>query len=267
MTEKKTLAERFPQLSQLSVNRDWYARDEVQALFKALNDAEYERDANKAANIEWQEKTEWVQKQAAFPFPQWGMHRADVMTKYIEHLQAELVEMTNQYVDRTAALSFASQRAEKAEAVRPICVRQAIDNMENHDYCDSINVAYKYGWNDAIKAAGITVKSADGELAAIRGAAVPIYQYCKGTSPRYSSWADINIHEYLDRTNAGEDTRILFTHPAPPVVVLPKRVKVARFVGHSLKATYRDEHRPEEIIQAMRDAGIIVKSAEGEVGE
>lgn len=50
------------------------------------------------------------------------------------------------------------QAARRAAEVRPICVRQAIKNMEHHEYCDSINVAYKHGWNDAIKAAGGTVE-------------------------------------------------------------------------------------------------------------
>jgi len=29
-----------------------------------------------------------------------------------------------------------------------ICVRQAIANMEKHEYSDTTNVAYKQGWND-----------------------------------------------------------------------------------------------------------------------
>lgn len=33
-----------------------------------------------------------------------------------------------------------------------ISVHEAIDNMENHEICTSINVAYKHGWNDCRKA-------------------------------------------------------------------------------------------------------------------
>lgn len=63
------------------------------------------------------------------------------------------------YEERIAIIDeLIARRAADEQAVRPICVRQAIANMENHDYCDSINVAYKYGWNDAIKSAGGTIE-------------------------------------------------------------------------------------------------------------
>lgn len=45
-------------------------------------------DAKPALN-EWLEKTEWVQKRRDWPFPPYGMHRADVMRRYIEHLEAK----------------------------------------------------------------------------------------------------------------------------------------------------------------------------------
>lgn len=38
---------------------------------------------------EWLDKTEWVQQREDWPFPALGMHRADVMKKYIEHLEAQ----------------------------------------------------------------------------------------------------------------------------------------------------------------------------------
>lgn len=44
----------------------------------------------KAAWQEFHEKTEWVQQRKNFPFPALGMHRADVMNKYIEHLEAQI---------------------------------------------------------------------------------------------------------------------------------------------------------------------------------
>lgn len=42
----------------------------------------------KAAYMEWHDKTEWVQEKEDWPFPVLGMHRADAMKKYIEHLES-----------------------------------------------------------------------------------------------------------------------------------------------------------------------------------
>ncbi|HEX4843219.1 MAG TPA: hypothetical protein VFV57_06070 [Limnobacter sp.] len=41
-----------------------------------------------ACCTEWLEKTEWVQERGKWPFQELGMHRADVMKKYIEHLES-----------------------------------------------------------------------------------------------------------------------------------------------------------------------------------
>lgn len=41
----------------------------------------------KAAYMEWHDKTEWVQEKEDWPFSVLGMHRADAMKKYIEHLE------------------------------------------------------------------------------------------------------------------------------------------------------------------------------------
>ena len=42
----------------------------------------------KAAYMEWHDKTEWVQEKKDWPSPVMGMHRADAMKKYIEHLES-----------------------------------------------------------------------------------------------------------------------------------------------------------------------------------
>ncbi|WP_341237887.1 hypothetical protein [uncultured Limnobacter sp.] len=41
----------------------------------------------KPAYMDWHNKTEWVQEKKDWPFNALGMHRADVMKKYIEHLE------------------------------------------------------------------------------------------------------------------------------------------------------------------------------------
>ncbi len=43
---------------------------------------------------------------------------------------------------------FAAPPAQPVAVPDAICVRQAIANMEKHEYCDTTNVAYKHGWND-----------------------------------------------------------------------------------------------------------------------
>ncbi|HEX4918608.1 MAG TPA: hypothetical protein VFV43_11970, partial [Limnobacter sp.] len=43
----------------------------------------------KACCTEWLDKTEWVQERGEWPFPALGMHRADVIKKYIEHLESQ----------------------------------------------------------------------------------------------------------------------------------------------------------------------------------
>ena len=57
--------------------------------------AEIERLQNyKAAYLEWLEKTEWVQeRQDCFPFRTLGIHRADILRKEIERLQARVNEL------------------------------------------------------------------------------------------------------------------------------------------------------------------------------
>lgn len=47
-------------------------------------------DRFKSAWIEWSYKTEWVQEKKDWPFNALGMHRADVMKKYIDHLEAQI---------------------------------------------------------------------------------------------------------------------------------------------------------------------------------
>jgi len=64
----------------------------AQNILLVLNAFEAERhrpDLFKFAFDEWLEKTDWVQARKKFPFQHLGMHRADVMTTYIEHLEAD----------------------------------------------------------------------------------------------------------------------------------------------------------------------------------
>ncbi|WP_314722323.1 hypothetical protein [Rahnella variigena] len=64
----------------------------AQNILLVLNAFEAERhrpDLFKFAFDEWLEKTDWVQARKKFPFQNLGMHRADVMTTYIEHLEAD----------------------------------------------------------------------------------------------------------------------------------------------------------------------------------
>ncbi len=50
----------------------------------------------KIALDEWFDKTKWVQEKKDWPFPFLGMHRADVMKKYIEHLELKLAQSTSE---------------------------------------------------------------------------------------------------------------------------------------------------------------------------
>ena len=65
--------------------------DEAKALIAALEQAQSERDKFNFAHKEWNDKTEWVQKESTsgrFRFQVLGMHRADVMTRHIDELEA-----------------------------------------------------------------------------------------------------------------------------------------------------------------------------------
>lgn len=54
----------------------------------------------------WQDKTEWVQTDKRFDvLKPWGMHRADVLKAYIEHLEARIEELES----RTAKLPSLKQ--------------------------------------------------------------------------------------------------------------------------------------------------------------
>lgn len=44
---------------------------------------------------EWHEKTQWVQDDKRFDVVKpWGKHRADVLKEYIEHLEAQILELS-----------------------------------------------------------------------------------------------------------------------------------------------------------------------------
>lgn len=65
--------------------------ENIAVLIAALEQAQADCDRFKFAFNEWLEKTEWIQKEcssARVGFPILGMHRADVMTRYIAQLEA-----------------------------------------------------------------------------------------------------------------------------------------------------------------------------------
>lgn len=54
-------------------------------------------DAYRVAYNTWQEKTEWVQKDKRFDvLLPWGKHRADVLKKYIDHLEAKCAALLDE---------------------------------------------------------------------------------------------------------------------------------------------------------------------------
>lgn len=68
--------------------------DEAKALIAALEQAQHDRDMFSFAHKEWNDKTEWVQKESTsgrFGFQVLGMHRADVMTRHIDDLENDEV--------------------------------------------------------------------------------------------------------------------------------------------------------------------------------
>jgi Arc/MetJ-type ribon-helix-helix transcriptional regulator len=64
-----------------------------------------ERDQYKAAYIEWQEKTEWVQKTAKPN--ELGMHRADVLRNRIRKLEKELATQAQPVAGHNSVLEEA----------------------------------------------------------------------------------------------------------------------------------------------------------------
>ena len=129
----------------------------------------------------------------------------------IAKAEADLVEMTGQYLDRNSALTFASIRAGKAEA----------------------------------------------ELAAIRGVAVPAGKFA--FEPAGKRWMHVKHGEY-QYTEPKLPMVKLFTHPAPPVVVLPTRIENIE-LRSPLEVEDMWLHR---ITSTLVKAGINVKSADGE---
>lgn len=66
----------------------------------------------KVAIDQWFEKTDWVQEKKDWPFPALGMHRADVMTKYIKHLERRV---QGQVTDILRAVDILGQVADSTK--------------------------------------------------------------------------------------------------------------------------------------------------------
>ena len=49
-------------------------------------------DDSRIASLEWLDKTNWVIEKKNWPFSVHGLHRADIMKKYIEHLELALAK-------------------------------------------------------------------------------------------------------------------------------------------------------------------------------
>ncbi|MFD3249873.1 hypothetical protein [Rahnella aquatilis] len=68
-------------------------------------------DLFKFAFDEWLEKTDWVQARKKFPFQHLGMHRADVMTTYIEHLEADNAALKTKLANPVVLPHVTTERA------------------------------------------------------------------------------------------------------------------------------------------------------------
>lgn len=88
------------ELEQLAnFNPDWDRLEASQESWRELNELYQaaltrleELKGTEIAHKDWSDKTDWVQDSDPnrFGFPSWGMHRADIMTKHIEMLEAKI---------------------------------------------------------------------------------------------------------------------------------------------------------------------------------
>ena len=79
-------------------------------------------DLYKAAYDKWQEKTEWVQQTATYD--ELGMHRADVLKKRIDELEAENEDLKHQI--NSLEIRYCNLESDIEDAYRQ-CVHQSID--------------------------------------------------------------------------------------------------------------------------------------------
>ncbi len=65
-------------------------------LLNKLDERLHRLDQYEQAFNEWLRLTEWVQETKDWPFPVLGLHRAEVMNKYIKHLEEQNAELRRQ---------------------------------------------------------------------------------------------------------------------------------------------------------------------------
>ncbi|WP_369788516.1 hypothetical protein [Rouxiella sp. WC2420] len=128
---------------------------------------------------------------------------------------------------------------------------------------------------DEIRSVFTRLEAAEAEIAALRGAAVPVAWACRATAERRELYG-ISDHWTIDTRvlveGAPKPTVIwyeyqpLFTHPAPPVVVLEKLT-----VGEVMHRSGFDRQYAEGwcsatdwAINQYKTAGITVKTVDGE---
>lgn len=83
------------------------------------------------AALEWLYKTEWVQERKDWPFIATGMHRADVIKKYIEHLEAQARPILRLSEDEINLIRMSTKHApigarENSGFLRPLDFAKAI---------------------------------------------------------------------------------------------------------------------------------------------
>lgn len=63
----------------------------LQEQVRALEHEKYKLTQYKAAYVEWQDKTEWVQGEKRFDvLLPWGKHRADILKDYVERVEGQM---------------------------------------------------------------------------------------------------------------------------------------------------------------------------------
>lgn len=124
-----------------------------------LNDESF-----RAAFDVWQDKTDWVQKDRRFDVLQpWGMHRADVLKAFIEHLEgriAELEESNAQVIQsRDHYKRMTEEGLKRLAKSRTVKLPDFRHERFNSDWGEHDAEAYQVVLREALAATGIKVET------------------------------------------------------------------------------------------------------------
>ncbi|EPK2688283.1 hypothetical protein [Klebsiella pneumoniae] len=109
----------------------------------------------RAAFDVWQDKTDWVQKDRRFDVLEpWGMHRADVLKAFIEHLEGRIAELEES--NAQVIQSRDHYKRITKEGLKQLRNSRTVKIPYLPDDCDRTEAHFKY--QEALAAAGIKVE-------------------------------------------------------------------------------------------------------------